>query len=432
MRGPAKTERLLELPSSGSRLAGVEGLRAVAASSIVLVHVWSFSTPRGVVLGGREWVGDALSSLSVGVTLFFTLSGFLLYRPFAAAISRGASQMPIRAYLRNRFLRIAPAYWAILAITGLLLGAAAVRDSHGGLRLGHLTDPAAFLQASLLLQDYHPKTVVIGIGPAWSLAVEVVFYCTLPLLVLAVARLARSESNRARRVRLLLGPPLLLLVVGLSGKLVAAKVLPGTPTGGYGENWHSVVERSFWAQADLFSFGMIIAVAHAEVSDGRLPLPARWRRIAVGFGTLLFVACAMTIHHGEQSYLLQNTAEALAIALLFAAIIIPSHDASGTGSIMRLLESRPLVAIGVASYSVFLWHYPVVNWLRVHSLTFGGWGGLLMNLLLVATMTGLLSALTYSFVERPALKLKRSTRTMNAPTVVPPRPTSSGLTMGSP
>jgi peptidoglycan/LPS O-acetylase OafA/YrhL len=182
----SSTERIVMKPSSGTRLAGVEGLRALAATAIVLVHVWGFSTPHGPPPGAREWIGDALSTLSAGVTLFFTLSGFLLYRPFAAAIARGVSHMPIRAYLRNRVLRIAPAYWVIFAVTALLLGAAAVRGAHGT-QTGRLGDPLSVIQAGLLLQDYHPKTMVIGIGPAWSLAVEVVFYCTLPLLVLAAA-----------------------------------------------------------------------------------------------------------------------------------------------------------------------------------------------------------------------------------------------------
>src|SRR5437763_9964844 len=109
------------LPSSGFRLGGIEGLRAVAASSIVLLHVWSASS---ATKSTPNWVGDAVSSLSAGVTLFFTLSGFLLYRPFADGIVRGESDLRIRAYLWNRFLRVAPAYWFILLFVSLVLGEA--------------------------------------------------------------------------------------------------------------------------------------------------------------------------------------------------------------------------------------------------------------------------------------------------------------------
>jgi peptidoglycan/LPS O-acetylase OafA/YrhL len=413
------TDGLSVAPSSGVHLAGVEGLRALAAGSIVIVHVWGFSMPHGVVLGSGQWIADAISSLSVGVTLFFTLSGFLLYRPFAASIARGVPHAPIRAYLRNRVLRIAPAYWVILAITALILGAVQVRGVSGSLGVGRLTDPASLLQTGLLLQDYRPSTLVIGIGPAWSLAVEAVFYCVLPLLVLAAARAARLAKDRRGRVAVLLGPPLLLLLVGLTGKLAAGHLVPGKPTAGYANNWHSVLERSFWAQADLFSFGMAVAVLHTEAADGRLNLHRRWRGAFVALGLLVFLPCAWTMHGGEQSYLLQNTGEASGVALIFASIIIPDLRSERSTSrprlAVRLLETRALVGLGVASYSLYLWHLPLIDWLRSNGLTVGGgWGALSFNLAVAAVLAGGLSALTYRFVERPALRFKRSTREVGA------------------
>ena len=96
------------------------------------------------MLGSDRWIGNALSLLSLGVTL------------------------------RNRLLRIAPAYGAILAATALVLGAANVRDESGVMGIGRLTDEG-FAEATLLVHDYRPSNLGIGIGPAWSLAVEVVF-----------------------------------------------------------------------------------------------------------------------------------------------------------------------------------------------------------------------------------------------------------------
>src|SRR5262245_63383446 len=232
MSRASRADDLVIAPSSGSRLAGIEGLRALAASSIVIVHVWGFSAPDGGALGSRLWIGDALSTLSAGVTLFFTLSGFLLYRPFAASIARGAPLTPIRSYLHNRVLRIVPAYWVILALSALLLGSVNVRHA-GVLSVGRLSDPVGLLHAGLLLQDYRPSTMLIGIGPAWSLAVEVVFYCILPLLVLAAAWAARFTKGRRGRVLVLLGPPLLLLLIRLSGQ-DAAHPLPRSAADGHG------------------------------------------------------------------------------------------------------------------------------------------------------------------------------------------------------
>ena len=404
------------VPSTGRRLAGIEGLRALAATSILAVHVWSSSMPGGEVLGQSRALGYGISSLSAGLTLFFTLSGFLLYRPFASAINRRTEHQPISAYLHNRLMRIAPAYLVILFAVALVIGAASVRGPDGELGVGYLTDPLQLGQSALLLQGYRPSTVVIGIGPAWSLSVEVVFYLLLPLLVLLAAGLARRARGRRGRTLALLAPPALLLLIGLSGKAAAAHLLPAGPLAGYNTDWHSVVERSFWAQADLFAFGMLVAVLHVEASDGRLRLPAHWRQIAVGLGALVFLPCAATMRGGEHSYLLQNTGEALAIALVLAAIVIPGREGAKPLRAVRVLESRVFVAVGVASYSLFLWHYPVILWLRENGLTAGGLGGLALNLALVATVAGALSALTYRYVERPALRRKRRSREPGAET----------------
>jgi peptidoglycan/LPS O-acetylase OafA/YrhL len=114
--------------------------------------------------------------------------------------------------------------------------------------------------------------------------------------------------------------------------------------------------------------------------------------------------------------------------MVFATIVIPAGD-GGASWVVRLLESWALVAVGVVSYSLFLWHFPVISWLQSHGLTLGGgWGALLLNLIEASLVTGALSALTYRYVERPALRRKRSTRTTDvapapADAVTAPAPT---------
>jgi peptidoglycan/LPS O-acetylase OafA/YrhL len=84
---------------------------------------------------------------------------------------------------------------------------------------------------------------------------------------------------------------------------------------------------------------------------------------------------------------------------------------------VRILETRPLVAAGVISYSVFLWHHPIIMWLASHHLTLRGWGGLALNTLVVLILVGAFSALTYRFIELPALRRKRSVRQEAAPEI---------------
>jgi peptidoglycan/LPS O-acetylase OafA/YrhL len=386
-------------------LPGIEGLRAVAAGAIVVHHTWL--SEGGDRPGADGPMGSVFENLALGVVLFFALSGFLLYRPFAATIARGTTPPDIRRYLRNRALRILPAYWVILLITAVVLRTALTRDAEGQLVSGSLSDPLQLLKAALLIHDYDPATIVVGIGPAWSLAVEVVFYLLLPLLVLGAARAARRAGTRSRRVAVLLAPPLLLLLVGLSGKFVAGVVLPASPAAGYSTDWHSVVERSFWAQADLFSFGMAAAVLHTEVVDGRLILPRGWRLGALTLVVAIALPCAVTLNGGQLSYLVQNTAVALAAALLLAVASFPSGSAR-VPWLQRLLEVRFVVAAGLVSYSVFLWHEPLIRWLADRGLMGDGWGGLARNLVLVALVVAVLSILTYRLVELPALRRKRT------------------------
>jgi peptidoglycan/LPS O-acetylase OafA/YrhL len=129
---------------------------------------------------------------------------------------------------------------------------------------------------------------------------------------------------------------------------------------------------------------------------------------------LVFIPCAWTMHGGEHSYLLQNTGEALGIALLFATLVVPDTRDTRPLRAVRLLEHPLPVAVGVASYSLFLWHFPIIYWLQAHHAFLAGWAGLPANIAITAVVAGSLSALTYRFVERPALMRKRPTRDREA------------------
>ena len=398
------------IASSAHRLRGIEGLRAAAATALVVHHVWIFDG--GERLGAQSGAGVLFLNLALGVTLFFALSGFLLYRPFAAAIARGEPLPDVRSYLRNRGLRILPAYWVILLVTAFVLQTAGTRGAGGQIEFGALTDPVELVKAGLLIQDYTPDSVVVGIGPAWSLAVELVFYLLLPLLVLAVARLARGQQRRSNRVALLLAPAALLLVLGLFGKFLAGVVVPASPAAGYTSDWHSVIERSFLAQADLFTFGMAAAVLHTEVVDGRVTLPRNWRLAALGLAAAIFIPCAISLNSGQLSYLPQNTAVALSAALLLMVVAFPSDSERGP-LLQRGLELRWVVVAGLVSYSVFLWNEPLIRWLAENGVMRGGWTGLGFNLAVTAVIVGALSVLTYRLIELPALRRKRRPRALD-------------------
>jgi peptidoglycan/LPS O-acetylase OafA/YrhL len=210
----------------------------------------------------------------------------------------------------------------------------------------------------------------------------------------------------SRRLAALI-PPVAVLLIGVSGKLIATIIVPGFGPGtGWIGDWHSVLERSFWVQADLFTFGMALAVLRVEDEEGLLRLPRWWRAATFAAMGAIALPTAALYALGKMGQYPYDTAMALACGLLLATVVLRGDAAKGTSATTRLLESRPLVAAGLVSYSLFLWHEPLIRWLQERGLTAGGSSGFLFNLLVVASVAGLLSVFSYRFVELPALRRK--------------------------
>jgi peptidoglycan/LPS O-acetylase OafA/YrhL len=392
------------IPGVG-RLTGIEGLRAVAASSIVVYHVWLYgSGPRPVDVSYLSRF--ALPHLQVGVTLFFALSGYLLYRPIAASLLATGQLPDVRNYLRNRALRILPAYWTILAAVAVALPAALLQRSSSEVVLDRLVDrPGTLIGNALLVHNYIPASLDTGIGPAWSLAVEVVFYLCLPSLGMLAWYCFRRAACFRGQCLALLAPAGALLLVGTLGKAATVWLWP---PGDFPV--HAIIVRSFLSHADLFAPGMALAVLHVLVRHGYVRLPRRWPLIV---GATLLVDVAMVVALTDREMLWQwgltnpyQRLTALACVLLVALVVLPRSAMSRASTLILILESRPLFLTGLASYSLFLWHEPIIRFLAEQGLTMGGRGGFLTNLGVVAVVSGILSATTYRFVERPALARK--------------------------
>ena len=376
---------------SRSRLAGIEGMRGLAASSVLVYHVWLYGSPNGqsVDLGLASKFFD---NLRAGVTLFFVLSGFLLFRPYVAAALRGRATPSLGSYLRNRALRILPAYWFILLFVALVLEHELVRR------------PQQLLANAAFAQDYVPGYIFgSGIVPAWSLAIEVVFYVCVPVLGGIAIALARRRMNSIWAAAV---PVLLMVGVGFSAKAASRIAHLG-----------NVWELSFLMHADWFAAGMALAIFRVLWEDGRLVLPRWWRPVALATAGALALVAVKLYYGGTLTYVEYQTPIAVGCALLFAVVVLP-HERSRVAAI---LNSRPVVAVGLASYSLFLWHDPLLRAFRDAGLTLSGPGGLAVNVALVAAVSGVASALTYRFVEKPALARKRSwQRPGDAPVAVEP------------
>ncbi|QCB95547.1 acyltransferase [Arthrobacter sp. PAMC25564] len=393
-------------PSWGRRLAGIEGLRGVAALSVVFYHL-GLTASFQVQTGPLEIF---FTLFNQGLTLFFVLSGFLLYRPFVAAIVQGAPLPSIRRYAYNRLLRIYPAYIVIFIITGLIVGSVYLIGSTHGLgpdNIGRLTDPLQIAANVLLVQMFVPQYVMSGLPVSWSLTAELTFYFVLPWVALLALRLVRKGSGKTSAM---VCGPIAMVVAGLGITLwandAASRMSPVESANfGFGQSGSAVLLRSFLAQADLFAYGMLAAVVVVMLHERGLERVQTWVKATLVIGAILMVLLGI-----EFARPILSSISGVAAALVLVAVVLPSSRRDDLNRAARVLEWFPFRFPGVISYGIYLWHLPIIFWLITHRQTFGqNTLSVPLNGLLVLAITLPLSTLTYYFVERPALKLKKST-----------------------
>lgn len=392
-------------PSWGRRLAGLDGLRGLALLAVVLAHVIIlYARPDKNGVEQYTALGTAMTGLLVhGLTFFFVLSGFLLYRPYASAVIKKRPKPPTREYFRNRVLRIWPAYLLILAIVGWGFGLVVV-DAGAPLgaddRFGYLTDPLQIVLNALLLQGWVPQTAFTGLGVSWSLVTEVGFYVILPLLGLLGVKLARTGSL----LRAALVPGILLLVLGEIGR-VSTHLAHGGGDIPFGPTWSAALNRSIIGQADLFGMGMLAAVTVIMSSTAG---PVATRRIRVVAWTLIALGVVAVLAIGTGEFATPF------MGLIFSAGIVlsqmPRPDAVWRG-IVRTMETAPPRLLGEYSLSCYLWHYPVMEFMRRHFdiLTYDNDAEIFRGLVIVLVPILVLGTITFHLVEKPMMKRKHRT-----------------------
>lgn len=331
------------------KLAGFDGLRALAACSVLTYHValWSKFRPAGA-LAPVFW------ELKGGVAVFFVISGALLYLPYARAIRDHRALPDWRGYAHRRAVRILPAYWVALTVVAI--------GPFGAGVLG-----ADLWKYYGLSQIYEPRTVFTGLGVAWSLCVEVSFYASLPIFAWLAARLARSRGNPGA-VRVQLG----LIVCAAIASLALRGILAGSLTAPTIHRGTTLMV-SLPGLLDWFAIGMALAVLRAEVEVGRGVdravarlgrRPARCALLCVA----LFLA-AMPSQHGDIFLPWYGLATHVAIGLgsgtLVLVAIVPARGADRS-LILRLLTHPRVVWIGTISYGIYLWHLPVLVLIGPH------------------------------------------------------------------
>jgi peptidoglycan/LPS O-acetylase OafA/YrhL len=350
-----------------SRAPALDGLRGIAALSIVVLHAWLYTTTAeqktDSVLDG------AVHQFRLGVPLFFVLSGFLLYRAWVLATRDGSPAPRLRTYAWRRAWRIVPAY--ALALAGTLALLLPLGDVRG------VNVPDAHLLAlfAVFASNLHPQTVGALDPPMWTLAVEVQFYVLLPMLAIG----ASAAARRGPRL-LLLAPPLLLILGGTAYNLHTA-----SQTGSV------VVAASLMALAPCFGCGMAAAV----IAD-RPWLRSRPATLVLALGGLALVIGDGVWHEGDAGPL-GRVLRDLPAAVGFATIVLVA-----AGPWRHRLASRPLQLLGQLSFPIYLWHMPLMLGLRGAGLF--PEGRPVAALLAVLAVTLPVAWASWTCVERPALR----------------------------
>lgn len=368
--------------SSRERFTAGDPLRALAALAIVVVHVaYQFAFQPGGLTGTfGELPNRFFSALPVAVNVFFVLSGYLITRPYVRAYLAAESPPRIGRYLRNRALRIVPAYWAVLTVLLLIYGTV-------GADFWGVLGTYAFLQNLFLIPT---RGLFLQ---AWSVIVEVGFYLLVPLAALALTALTRRADRRMR-------------LRALVAALVLAWILSGQWRNAIPESVGPFDKLQFLSVAFLWSFVPGIALATTELTSARArvarvsALPLGLVVVAVaGYGTLMALHAAPGL---ERSWAVILASCATSGAIVAAPLIL---QWSGR-TCWRWLDNRLLHWVGLRSYSLYLVHVTVVEELRdpVFDVASSGWGAFSLLLALALPASLMLSHLCFELIEQPCLR----------------------------
>jgi peptidoglycan/LPS O-acetylase OafA/YrhL len=294
---------------------GLDGLRGLAVLAVVVFHA-----------GPPTWLPAGF----LGVSLFFTLSGYLITTLVLAEVRRDRD-VDLKAFWARRMRRLVP---ALVVLSLLVLVMSWVVDLRRGVRddlLGGLTYTANWVQ---VWKGQSYGDLFLAPSPLvhlWSLAIEEQFYLVLPVVAWVFARWAPWETRR--NLGILAG---LSVVAGF-----AALAVTEDPTVAYYSTLHRAPE---------IGVGVLLACL-TQVRTDRSP---RWLT-ALGFSAL--AAAAALARFGAYTDPWVSNGGLIAFALLSAALV---RTSSRPGPVATFFSFAPLRWLGLISYGLYLYHWPIV------------------------------------------------------------------------
>ncbi len=341
-------------------MPGLDGVRALAVLAVIAYHVQLSWTPGGLL----------------GVGVFFVLSGYLI-TDILLDQHRRLHRIDLKQFWMHRARRLLPALWLVLLAVGawvLIFDPTEVASVRQDVL-------AALLYVSNWWYIYHHVSYFAQYGPPspltnlWSLAVEEQFYLLWPLLLVL--------GLRTMPKRWMMATAVVLLAVS-SAVAMAVLYHPGANP-----------NRVYYG-TDTRAFGLLIGAALAFIWPSRhLPALTRTQRTLLevaGFAGLLVFLIMTGLTNEYETFLYRG---GMALLAVFSALLVAGAAYPGT-VIGAILGVKPLRWLGVRSYGIYLWHYPVIVLTSPVGSGFAPWRALWQ-----VSASILLAALSWHFIEDP-------------------------------
>jgi peptidoglycan/LPS O-acetylase OafA/YrhL len=362
-------------PSANKTYDFIDGLRGVAILLVIGCHFLYYNPE---ARASTRFVGEVFSAGARGVTLFFTLSGFLISWPFWKRKVKGATNLVPPGYGWRRFWKIYPP----LGISIVLLTPMCFFWMH---------DPGIWKAALQWLAGWPIVRPISGnLNPVmWSLVVEVQFYLLLPVLFLAVKRL----QNRTA----------LWLLFSVFLIIPTAVRLLETHYGIYA-TLHPNINLHFPTFLDAFAFGVLAAGLDnmGMIKRGWARL-GDWGVMLIGFSLILSAWLKVYVGMDEPTRSeISNALVKVGAGLALCYVANPDYPSA------RMLSSSWLRWCGIISYEWYLFHQPLALWTRS---TFGPASGNPVKYVLIVAcpllVSLLIAAIAYRLFSLPILRRGR-------------------------
>ncbi len=368
------------------RNSALDSLRGLSTILIVVYHI---SFVSGHTVAHANSSGAYIDRLNIGVAIFFVLSGFLIFRPFAHSLIHGSPLPKTRNYYLKRAARILPGYWLALFVLA-------------GLDALTIVNTSGFIRNVFIVHSFTEHNVFTGIRQAWTLAIEMSFYVVVPAFAYIFVRQTKRRD----------GP------VSVSSLLKALSVL----------FLSAYVFRLFIHQTDFW----FLKTAH-------IWLPSHMDTLALGMGLAVLVEAPTSSETlSKVRIFLANHTGAFVLSSVFVwfmsaninmaiglnksefHIELLGHFLYGMASVLLVapfcVDSRSLLVkavslrlftwLGTISYGIYLWHMAFLegNFAEKYMPYTENDGQVLLRFLVVLPASIAIASLSYYALERPIMR----------------------------